>query len=135
MLNDQSKRSRDGSINELAASISSKLARNAAVPNDAPQAGASVLSDDSFTLESERRDEIPTLHEEVTPEMSHRDLLRTNRTSDEYRGRADACLNWAREASTDEVRLACLMLANAWLKAAMAADGGGSDHSPLAPKL
>ena len=31
--------------------------------------------------------------------------------------------NWAREASTDEVRVACLMLANAWLKAAMAEDG------------
>jgi hypothetical protein len=135
MLKDQSKQSRDGSVNELAASIASKLARNAAVPNDAPRAGASVLSEDSFTLESKRRDEIPALHEEAAPEMSHRDPLRTNGTSDEYRGRADACLNWAREASTDEVRLACLMLANVWLKAAMAEDGGGSDHSPLAPKL
>jgi hypothetical protein len=27
------------------------------------------------------------------------------------------------------------MLASAWLKAAMAEDGGGTDHSPLAPKM
>ena len=56
-------------------------------------------------------------------------------SSDEYRERADACLNWAREASTDEVRLACLTLANAWLKTAMSEDGGASHHLPLAPTL
>jgi hypothetical protein len=55
-------------------------------------------------------------------------------TSDEYRIRADACLNWAREASTDEVRLACLTLAYAWLKAAIDEDGRVSDHLPLAPR-
>jgi hypothetical protein len=131
MLKDQSKGSRDNPINELAASIASNLVRNAAEPSDPPRSGASVLSEDSFTLESERRDEIPA-PQEVDLEMHH-DPLRTNRTSDEYRGRADACLNWAREASTDEVRLACLMLANAWLKAAMSEEV--SDHLPLAPRL
>ena len=66
--------------------------------------------------------------------MSHDQPPRMKPTSDEYRGRADACLNWARETSTDEVRLACLKLAHAWLKAAIGADGGASDHSsPLGP--
>jgi hypothetical protein len=125
---------RNGSISELAASIASKLARNAAVPGDPPQAGATVLSKGSFTLESERRDEI-SASQQVASEMAHRDPPRTNRASNEYRERAEACLNWAREASTDEVRLACLTLANAWLKAAMGEDDGGSDHSPLAPRL
>jgi hypothetical protein len=48
---------------------------------------------------------------------------------------ADACLNWAREASSDDIRLACLALATAWLKAALSEDGDGSDHLPLAPSL
>jgi hypothetical protein len=134
LLKDQSYQPRDGSITELAASIASKLARNAAVPSDPPLAGATVLSEGSFTLESERRDEI-SAPQQVASEMSHRDPLRTNCASNEYRERAEACLNWAREASTDEVRLASLTLANAWLKAAMGEDDGGSDHSPLAPRL
>jgi hypothetical protein len=41
----------------------------------------------------------------------------------------------AREASTDDIRLACLALATAWLKAAVREDGGGPDHLPLAPSL
>jgi hypothetical protein len=57
------------------------------------------------------------------------------KSSDEYRRRADACLSWAREASTDDVRLARLALATAWLKAAVREDGDGSDHLPLAPAL
>ena len=36
---------------------------------------------------------------------------------------------------TDDVRLACLALATAWLKAAVREDGDGSDHLPLAPAL
>ena len=55
--------------------------------------------------------------------------------SDEYRVRADACLHWAREAPSDEVRLACLALANAWLKAAVREDSRVSYHLPPAPTL
>jgi hypothetical protein len=134
MLKRQSKESPDASISGLAACIASKLARNAAPPGDPPHAGASVLSEDSFTVENQRQDEDPAL-QEIASEMARRDPLRTNRTSEEYRRRAEECLNWAREAWADEVRLASLMLANAWLKAAMAEDGSGTDHSPLAPKM
>ena len=134
MLKRQSKESPDTSINALAASIASKLARNAAPPGDPPHPGASVLSEDSFSVDNQRRDEVPAL-QEIASEMACPYPLRTNRTAEEYRGRADECLNWAREAPADEVRLACLMLASAWLKAAMAEDGGGTDHSPLAPKM
>jgi hypothetical protein len=134
MLKDQSKESPDSTISGLAASIAAKLTRNAASPSNPPQAGASVLSEDSFTLESERRDEIPAL-QEVAREMFHDQLPGAKLTSDEYRIRADACLSWAQEAPTDEVRLACLTLASAWLKAAMGEDGGVPDHLPLAPRL
>ena len=58
----------------------------------------------------------------------------TKPNADDYRGRVDACLSWAKEAPNDEVRLACLTLARAWLKAAMRDDGRGSDL-PLAPTL
>ena len=129
MIKDQSK-SRDGSINELAASIGSKLARNAPAPIDPepgdPQKGDGIIGP------SERQDnKVPPLQESTT--VMHDQPPKES--SDEYRERADACLNWAREASTDEVRLACLTLASAWLKAAMSEDGGMSDHLPLAPRL
>ena len=68
-------------------------------------------------------------------QMSHDQPPGTKPTSDEYRVRADACLSWAREASTDEVRLASLTLARVWLKAAMGEDGGASGQLPLAPRL
>jgi hypothetical protein len=130
MVTDQNK-SRDGSINELAASIASKLARNAPIdpePSDPPNG-------DGLICQSERRedDKIPPPQEATT--VMHNKPPCRKESSDEYRERADACLNWAREASTDEVRLACLTLAGAWLKAAMSEDGGVSDHLPLAPKL
>lgn len=134
MLKRQSEESADTSINALAASIASKLVRNAAPPGDPLHPGASVLSEDSFSLDNQRQDEVPAL-QEIASEMACPYPPRTNRTAEEYRGRADECLNWAREAPADEVRLACLMLASAWLKAAMAEDGGGTDHSPLAPKM
>ncbi len=133
MLENQSKEFRGSPISELAASIASKLARNGALPSDPPHAGVSVLTDDGFTLARARQNEIPAPQE--VAQMSHRDPLRTYGTADEYRGRAEACLNWAREALTDEVRLACLTLANAWLKAAISEDGGVSEHLPLAPRL
>ena len=102
MLKQQSKESPDTSISVLAASIASKLARNAAPPGDPPYTGASVLSEDSFSVDNQRRDEVPAL-QEIASEMACPYPLRTNRTAEEYRGRADECLNWAREAPADEV--------------------------------
>jgi hypothetical protein len=134
MFKDQSKESRDSPLNELAASIASKLARNTPAPSDTLQAEASALAEDSFTLKSERLDEVPA-PKQLASQMSHDQLPRAKPTSGEYRTRADACLSWAGEASTDEVRLACLTLANAWLKAAIGEDEGVSDHLPLAPRL
>jgi hypothetical protein len=128
MVKDQSE-SRDGSINELAASIASKLVRNAPIdpePGDPQKA-------DGLIGQSERQDDKVPRPREAT--VMHNQPPYRKESSDEYRQRADACLNWAREASTDEVRLACLTLANAWLKAAMSEDGGMSDHLPLAPRL
>ena len=121
---DQAKQSRDGSLNQLAASIASKLARNAVVPADPqpsmPQEGASF---------SQRQDT------KIFPSQGAETVVQDQppRSTDEYRRKADVCLNWAREASTDGVRLACLALATAWLKAAVSEDGGRSDHLPLAP--
>ena len=91
-------------------------------------------SEDKFTIENRRRDEVPAL-QEIASEMSHRDPLLSNRSSEEYRGTAEECLDRAREASADEVRLAYLTLASAWLKEAMGEDGGAPDHLPLAPRL
>ena len=128
MVTDQNK-SRDGSINELAASIASKLARNAPIdpePSD-------PLKGDGLICQSEREDDKIPPQQEAT--VMHDQPPYRKEGSDEYRERADACLNWAREASTDEVRLACLTLANAWLKTAMSEDGGASYHLPLAPTL
>ena len=129
MVKDQSK-SRDGSINELAASIGSKLVRNAPAPID-PEPG-DPQKGDGLIDQSERQDDKAPPPREATTVMHDQP---PKESSDEYRERADACLNWAREASTDEVRLACLTLASAWLKAAMSEGGRVSDHLPLAPRL
>jgi hypothetical protein len=66
--------------------------------------------------------------------MAHQRPPSTKFNPDEYRGRVDACLNWAKEAPNDEVRLACITLAQLWLRAAMRDDGSGTDL-PLAPTL
>ena len=128
-LKDKSKQSGDGSLNELAASIASKLARNV-VPLIDPQPSVPPEGG-SF---SEQQDA------NISPSQGAETVLldqppRRKQNADEYRRRADACLNWAREASSDDVRLACLALATAWLKAAANEDGAGSDHLPLAPSL
>ena len=131
MVKDQIK-SNDGSINELAASIGSKLARNAPAPID-PEPSDSQKRNGLIDQSERKDDKVPPPREATT--ALHNQPPYRKESSDEYRERADACLNWAREASTDEVRLACLTLASAWLKAAMSEDGGVSDHLPLAPKL
>ena len=121
--------SENGSVSELAASIASKLARNA-VPLTDPQ--PSVQSEGSSFSEQQNANACPSQGAKTV-------LLdqppRRKQSAEEYSRRADACLNWAREASTDDVRLACLALAIAWLKAAVREDGDGSDHLPLAPAL
>ena len=105
----------NGSLSELAASIASKLARNA-VPLTDPQ--PSVQSEGGSFSEQQNVNIWPSQGAETV-------LLdqppRRKQSAEEYRRRADACLNWAREASTDDVRLACLALATAWLKAAVSA--------------
>jgi len=128
------KESAQGSISELAASIASKLARNSPAPADLFERGTFALGEDTFTHQSDRLYEVPAA-KQVASQLSHDQPHSPKPTSSEYRIRADACLNWAREASTDEVRLPCLTLANAWLKAAIDEDGGVSDHLPLAPRL
>jgi len=129
LLKDKAQHSGDGSLNELAASIASKLARNVVTltdpqPSVPPEGG-------SF---SEQQDA------NISPSQGAETVLldqppRGSKSAEEYRRRADECLNWAREASTDDTRLACLALATAWLKAAVREDGDGSDHLPLAPSL
>lgn len=67
------------------------------------------------------------------PQMPRDQLQHTRLTADDYRARADECLNWAREAPGDEARLACITLAQTWLKAAIRDGGDVADGLPLAP--
>ena len=125
----QSQQSGDGSLNELAASIASKLARNVVPltdpqPSVPPEGGSFSGQQDANISPSQGAETV------LLDQLPHR-----RQSAEEYRRRADACLIWAREASTDDVRLACLALATAWLKAAVSEDGAGSDHLPLAPSL
>jgi hypothetical protein len=138
MFENQSKEIRDiASVSEVAASIASRLARNranSAIIDDPQQGEPSVPDETDRAYSSRQLDEGPA-PKQVASQMSHDQLPGTKPTSDEYRVRADICLSWAREASTDEVRLACLTLANAWLKAAVCEESCVSDHLPLAPTL
>jgi hypothetical protein len=93
------------------------LERNAPAPID-PQPGDPQKGDGIIGRSERQDDKVPPRPEAIMHDQP------PNESSDEYRERADACLNWAREASSDEVRLACLTLASAWLKAAMSEDGG-----------
>jgi hypothetical protein len=134
LLKDQSKGSTQGSIYELAASIASKLARNAPASSDPLEQRASPLNEDSFIEKSDRPDE-SSAAKQVASHMPHDQPPGMKPTSSEYRIRADGCLHWAREAPTEEVRLACLSLATAWLKAAIDEDGEALDHLPIVPRL
>ena len=49
--------------------------------------------------------------------------------ADEYRRRAEVCLSWAQHVPADEVRVACVTLAMAWLKAAADEDDQEYDRS------
>jgi hypothetical protein len=126
------------SVSEIAASIASRLARSrdgGAAFDETQRGGVSVLSDVNCACDSDRLEENTTPNQVLAPQMSRDQLQRTNPTADEYRARADACLNWAREAPSDEARLACITLAQTWLKAAMRDGGEVTDGLPLAPTL
>ena len=125
------------SVSQIAALMAARLTRSReGDPYGEPrQADDFVTNGSSCAYERERLDE-GTAAKHVPSQMAHDQLPCLKPSADEYRGRVDACLNWAREAPTDEVRLACLTLAQAWLRAAMGDDPSKrSDHLPLAPTL
>ena len=119
------------SVSEVAASIASRLARsrNGAAPFE--EANVFVLNEAGC---DDRLDDDTSPNQVLVPQMSCDQLQPTTPSPDEYRARADACLNWAREAPCDEARLACIMLAQIWLKAAMR-DRDVPAGLPLAPTL
>lgn len=123
-------------VSEIAASIASLLAESragrGAVSTDAQDEQVIAANEHDCACEGARLDETNAPKQVV---LSQDRLPISKPSADEYRGRVDACLKWAREASTDEVRLACLTLAQAWLKAAMSQGGDVSDRLPLAPTL
>ena len=50
-------------------------------------------------------------------------------TPEQYRGMAEECFGWAREAQTNDVRLCYLNLAQTWLDAATWIDGASPTRS------
>ena len=126
------------SVSEIAASMASRLAKTreagGIVTSDPLEAGPLAEDEQSCGCEGGRLDESGA-QKQVVVQIPHGQMGSTKPNADEYRGRVDACLSWANEAPTDEVRLACLMLAQAWLRAAMRDDRTVSDHLPLAPTL
>ena len=78
-------------------------------PIDSQQADAFVLNEVGCADDSEE----PAGGTAPTP-TSHNAKLAFN----EYRQRVEACLNWAKDARAE--RVACLTLADAWLRAALA---------------
>jgi hypothetical protein len=110
-------------VSEIAASVASKLARNqgggTAPFIDDRQVEASAPTEANPTCAIGRLDDGPATTQAVTGVPDHQ-VHRKKVTSDEYRKRFHACLFWAQEADSDDVRLACLTLAQVWLKAASA---------------
>ena len=125
------------SVTEIAATMASRLARSresgGVVASDTQEAETIARNEHRYGCESDRLDERAAAKQGFL-QMAHDRLPSTKPGADDYRGRVDACLSWAKEAPNDEVRLACLTLAQAWLKAVMRDDGSGSDL-PLAPTL
>jgi hypothetical protein len=125
------------SITEIAATMASRLARSresgGVVASDTQEAETIARNEQRYACESDRLDERAAAKHGVQ-QMAHDRRPSAKPSADDYRGRVDACLSWAKGAPNDEVRLACLTLARAWLKAAMRDDGNGSDL-PLAPTL
>ena len=114
--------STEESVSEIAASIASRLAKSregrTTLSDDPPQANASVPIEDNPRFVSGRQNE-GTASTQITPQILHDQPSGTTVTPDEYLKRLESCLMWAREANADNVRLACLTLAQAWLSAVM----------------
>ena len=123
---------RDGTkenVSEIAAAIASRLARSDPHRTD-PMALAEVSRDDC----TERANE-SSIPNDFGSQMPLDNPPRPTPVADEYRSRVDVCLNWAREAPTDEIRLASIALAQAWLRVAMRIEREMSENLPLAPTL
>jgi hypothetical protein len=109
------------SVSEIAASIASRLAKSrearSALSYDPPQAGAFFTEGNPANVSGCKYD--GTASTQNSPQILRDQVSPAAVTPDEYRKRIDECLLWAREANADNVRLACLTLAQAWLSAAM----------------
>jgi hypothetical protein len=109
------------SVSEIAASIASRLAKSrearSALSYDPPQAGAFFTEDNPTNVSGRQYD--GTASTQISPQILRDQPSLAAVSSDEYRKRVDSCLLWVREANADNVRLACLTLAQAWLSAAM----------------
>jgi hypothetical protein len=87
--------------------------------SDDPQhANGSVPIEGNPRLVGGRQNE-GTASTQITRQILHDQPSGAAVTPHEYLKRLDTCLMWAREANADNVRLACLTLAQAWLSAAM----------------
>ena len=119
-------------VNEIAASIGSKLARNR---NDSAELGDFQEAEAFVANEANRAG--MSHYSKAPRQAGHLSevIALYRRPSDEYGAKADACLNWAREAPTDEVRLGCLALAQSWLRLAMRNQSGVAATLPRAPTL
>src|SRR5262245_7965132 len=101
-------------VREVAALIASKLARNDKLTRMPERRGTfSNLQQANAFAPSELRSasdsgQIEGAPQYVISHVSQDQLARAQVAADEYRARADVCLIWAREACSDEVRLACL---------------------------
>jgi hypothetical protein len=118
------------SVSEIAAAMASRLARSREGVSDA----GDPLAKFSRTNGTEQSNG-SSISNNSTSHMSPNKPLRTTPMADEYRRRVDGCLNWAREAPTDEIRLASIALAQAWLRAAMRDEREMAESLPLAPTL
>ena len=134
---------RDGtkeSVSEIAAAIASRLARSregasgASDVGDPHRSDAIALAEVSREYCTERANE-SSIPNDFGSEMPLDNPPRPTPVADEYRSRVDVCLNWAREAPTDEIRLASIALAQAWLRVAMRIEREMSENLPLAPTL
>jgi hypothetical protein len=124
-------------VSEIAAAMASRLARSregVSDEGDPHQADTIPLAEVSSAYGTEHANQ-SSISSNFTSHMSPDKPPRTMPTADEYRRRVDACLNWATEAPTDEIRLASIALAQAWLRAAMRNEREMAEGLPLAPTL
>lgn len=124
------------SVSQIAASIASRLARSRGVSapfDDTERGSVSVVNEVVCASSNDRLDGDSA--RVVVTQILRDQLEHMTPTAEEYRVRADACLDWAREAPNDEARLACITLAQTWLEAAMRAGCDAMGGLPLAPTL